>query len=190
MFENIVHHYLDFPKPGVDFIDIMPFLQDKKVFKQLLQDLDAHIHCSTVVTVEARGFLFGAPLLVSSDKVENIVPIRKKGKLPFAEGDLISVDIVNEYTSYPVYFRLSDLAAGQPEGDTLYVTFLDDILATGGTAFNIAKELNKQTVEINGKSYKIKVKEFLFLVELPELHGGDLLKPLAPYYSVMQLAGK
>lgn len=189
MFENIVKHYPDFPKPGIDFIDIMPFLQNKEAFNQLVEELDRHTHCSNVATVDARGFLFASPLLVTSKLVDNIITIRKKGKLPYAEGDLVQVEIEKEYGHDTVYYRLSDIAAGKPEGDSFYVTFFDDILATGGTALGIASSMNGQTIMLDGRSYKVKIKEFLFLVELPDLHGADLLTPIAPVHSLMQIAG-
>ena len=62
-YQDIINHYPDFPKPGIDFIDILPFLSNKEAFNQLVADIDAHIHCPNVVTVEARGFIFAAPLL-------------------------------------------------------------------------------------------------------------------------------
>ena len=128
-YSDIINHYPDFPKPGIDFIDILPFLSNKEAFKQLIADIDAHTHCPNVATVEARGFLFAAPLLTQSKLVEHIIPIRKKGKLPYAEGDLHDVEIMKEYGADHVYYRLSDIAAGKPEGDTFYLTFFDDILA-------------------------------------------------------------
>ena len=36
MYEEIIKHYQDFPIPGIDFIDIMPFLQNKDVFNSLI----------------------------------------------------------------------------------------------------------------------------------------------------------
>ena len=136
-YKEVINHYPDFPKPGIDFIDIIPFMSNKEAFNQLIADIDANTHCPNVVTVEARGFLFAAPLLTQSKLVQNIVPIRKKGKLPYAEGDLRGVQIMKEYGPDQVYYRLSDIAAGKPEGDTFYLTFIDDILATGGTAVGI-----------------------------------------------------
>ena len=131
---DIINHYPDFPKPGIDFIDIIPFLSNKEAFQQLISDIDNSVHCPNVVTVEARGFFFAAPLLTQSKLVRNVVPIRKKGKLPYAKGDLRDVEIMKEYGPDLVYYRLSDIAAGVPEGDTFYLTFFDDILATGGTS--------------------------------------------------------
>ncbi len=189
-YKDVINHYPDFPKPGIDFIDIIPFLSNKEAFKQIVSDIDANVHCPNVVTVEARGFLFAAPLLAQSKLVQNIVPIRKKGKLPFAEGDLRGVDIVKEYGADKVYYRLSDIAAGKPEGDTIYLTFLDDILATGGTAIGIANALNSEKIHIDGKEYSVKVKEFIFLVEFPDLYDHALIESIAPVKSFLQIAGK
>lgn len=189
-YKDVIKHYPDFPKPGIDFIDIIPFLSNKEVFKQIVSDIDANVHCPNVVTVEARGFLFAAPLLAQSKLVQNIVPIRKKGKLPFAEGDLRGVDIVKEYGADKVYYRLSDIAAGKPEGDTIYLTFLDDILATGGTAIGIANALNSEKIHIDGKEYSVKVKEFIFLVEFPDLYDHALIESIAPVKSFLRIEGK
>ena len=189
-YKDVINHYPDFPKPGIDFIDIIPFLSNKEAFKQIVSDIDANVHCPNVVTVEARGFLFAAPLLAQSKLVQNIVPIRKKGKLPFAEGDLRGVDIVKEYGADKVYYRLSDIAAGKPEGDTIYLTFLDDILATGGTAIGIANALNSEKIHIDGKEYSVKVKEFIFLVEFPDLYDQALIESIAPVKSFLRIEGK
>lgn len=189
-YKDVINHYPDFPKPGIDFIDIIPFLSNKEAFKQIVSDIDANVHCPNVVTVEARGFLFAAPLLAQSKLVQNIVPIRKKGKLPFAEGDLRGVDIVKEYGADKVYYRLSDIAAGKPEGDTIYLTFLDDILATGGSAIGIANALNSEKIHIDGKEYSVKVKEFIFLVEFPDLYDHALIESIAPVKSFLRIEGK
>lgn len=186
---DIINHYPDFPKEGIDFIDILPFLQNKEAFNQLIADIDAHTHYPNVATVEARGFLFAAPLLTQSKFVQSVIPIRKKGKLPYNEGDLHDVAIQKEYGSDHVYYRLSDIAACVPEGDTFNITFFDDILATGGTAVGIAEALNRETVTLNGREYKVKVKEFLFLVEFPDLYDHDRINAIAPVHSFAQVEG-
>ena len=189
-YSDIISHYPDFPKPGIDFIDILPFLSNKEAFKQLIADIDAHTHSPNVATVEARGFLFAAPLLTQSKLVEHIIPIRKKGKLPYAEGDLHDVEIMKEYGADHVYYRLSDIAAGKPEGDTFYLTFFDDILATGGTACGIAEALNREVIHLDGKEYKVRVKEFLFIVEFPDLYDHDLINSIAPVHSFIKIHGE
>ena len=189
-YQDIINHYPDFPKPGIDFIDILPFLSNKEAFNQLVADIDAHVHCPNVVTVEARGFIFAAPLLTQSKLVQNVVPIRKKGKLPYSEGDLHGVAIEKEYGSDHVFYRLSDIAAGKPEGDTFYLTFFDDILATGGTACGIADALNNEVIRLDGKEYKVKVKEFLFIVEFPDLYDHQRINSIAPVHSFIKINGE
>jgi adenine/guanine phosphoribosyltransferase-like PRPP-binding protein len=121
---------------------------------------------------------------------ENIIPVRKKGKLPFSEGDLVAVDIVKEYGKDQVFYRVSDLAAGKPEGDIIPITFFDDILATGGTACGIAEQLNREVVEVDGKEYKVRVREFLFLLEFPNLYDHEKINAIAPVHSFMQIEGE
>ena len=145
-YKKVINHFPDFPKEGVDFIDILPFLHEKEAFNALMADIANNVHCPNVATVEARGFLFAAPLLTNTELVRNVIPIRKKGKLPFSEGDLHDVQIEKEYGSDHVYYRLSDIAAGVPEGDTFNITFFDDILATGGTACGIAEALDREVI--------------------------------------------
>lgn len=186
---DVINHYPDFPKPGIDFVDILPFLSNKEAFQQIVADIDANTHCPNVITVEARGFLFAAPLLTQSKLVQNVIPIRKKGKLPFSEGDLHDVVIMKEYGPDHVYYRLSDIAAGKPEGDTFYLTFFDDILATGGTAMGIAEALNKEVVRVDGKEYKVKVREFVFLVEFPDLYDHERINSIAPVHSFIKING-
>ena len=187
---EVINHYPDFPKPGIDFIDIIPFLSNKEAFSQLISDIDHNTHTPNIITVEARGFLFAAPLLTQSKHVQNIIPIRKKGKLPYAEGDLRKVDIMKEYGADQVFYRLSDIAAGKPEGDTFYLTFFDDVLATGGTAIGIAEALNKEKIILDGKEYKVKVREFIFLVEFPDLYDHERINSIAPVKSFVKIAGE
>lgn len=185
MFEEVIKHYPDFPKEGIDFIDVLPFLQDKKAFAEAVKEIDRCTTAPNVATVEARGFLFAAPLLCCSKHVDAIVPIRKKGKLPHDEGDLQKVCIEKEYGSDEVFYRRCDLAACTVTGDTIELTLLDDLLATGGTAEGIAKALNGEVID--GK--RVVVKEFVFLVELPALSGRKVLESIAPVRSLMSLEG-
>ena len=185
-YKDVLNFYPDFPIEGVNFVDIIPFLQDKGVFKDLVDDIGAACDSPNIVAPEARGFLFTAPLLYNG-MAENVIPIRKKGKLPFAEGDLVAVDIVKEYGKDQVFYRLSDLAAGKPVGDTIPITFFDDILATGGTARGIVESLNAQTVVKDGKEYKVKVTDFVFLVEIDDLPGRKVIEDLAPVKALIHV---
>ena len=189
MFEDKIIHYPDFPKEGIDFIDVLPLLQNKATFTEICNQFSKLTTCPNIATVEARGFLFAAPLLVTAPHVQTIIPFRKKGKLPYSEGDLQSICIAKEYGNDEVFFRISDVASCVPDGDTIYISLFDDLLATGGTALGIANALNRLTVTKNGKTYQVKIKEFLFITELPDLHGADVLSPIAPVHSIMKIAG-
>ena len=186
-YNKYIKFYPDFPIKGVNFVDIIPFLQDKALFQQLTEDLAAMCTAPNIAAPEARGFLFAAPMLYAQNHVQNVIPLRKKGKLPFSEGDLVQVEIMKEYGPDHVYFRNSDLAASQPTGDTVEITFFDDILATGGTAKGLALGLNAQTVTIGGKTYKVKVKDFVFLVEIDDLPGRARLESIAPVKSLIHV---
>ncbi len=90
-YNSFVKYYPDFPIKGVNFVDIIPFLQDKKLFQNLCEDLAAMCEAPNVAAPEARGFLFGAGMLYANNPIQNLIPLRKKGKLPFTEGDLVQV---------------------------------------------------------------------------------------------------
>ena len=185
-YKKALKFYPDFPIKGVNFVDIIPFLQDKDLFRNLVGDIGAVCASPNIVAPEARGFLFTAPMLYDG-MAENVIPIRKKGKLPYSEGDLVTVDIVKEYGKDQVFYRLSDLAAGKPEGDTIPLTFFDDILATGGTARGIVESLNTQKVVKDGKEYRVKVTDFVFLVEIDDLPGRAVIEDLAPVTSLIHV---
>lgn len=179
--------YPGFPIEGVNFVDIIPFVQNKEVFKRLVVDLGELCDAPNIAAPEARGFIFAAPMLISCPEVENVITIRKKGKLPYREGDLVCVDITKEYGKDQVFYRLSDIAAGKPTGDVFELTFFDDILATGGTAAGIAADLNSRKIVIDGKEYGVKVKDFVFLVEIEGLGGREAIEKIAPVKSLMRV---
>ena len=187
-YKQYLNFYPDSPIKGVNFVDIIPLIQDKQLFRQLTKDIAALCTAPNIAAPEARGFLFSTPMLYDSDiPVENVIPLRKKGKLPFAAGDLIQVEIMKEYGPDHVYFRNSDIAASKPNGDTVELTFFDDILATGGTARGLALGLNAQKVTIDGKQYNVKVKDFVFLVEIDDLPGRKRLEDIAPVKSLIHV---
>src|SRR5690554_2032207 len=85
----------DWPKPGVTFRDITTVLQDRSVFRKLI---DAFVHryhherIDAIAGVDARGFIIGAPLAYELNT--SFIPVRKKGKLPF---DTVSETYQLEY---------------------------------------------------------------------------------------------
>ena len=186
-YKEYLKFYPDFPIKGVNFVDIIPLMQDKALFRSLITDLGALCASPNILAPEARGFLFGAPLLIGTDNIQRMIPLRKKGKLPHAEGDLICVDIIKEYGKDQVFYRRSDLVACIAEDGFINVTFFDDVLATGGTAEGIIQSLNSQVVTIEGKTYPVRVTDCVFLVELDDLCGRVKLEPIAPVKSLIHL---
>ena len=185
--KNALKFYKDFPKEGIVFVDIIPWLQDKKIFTQIIDEIGARLTAPNIAAPEARGFLFSAPLMITKQEVQTIIPIRKSGKLPYNEGDLSDVEIEKEYGSDHLFYRLSDIAAAKAEGDEIHISILDDLLATGGTAEGVAKSLMEQKIVKDGREYKVVIDEFIFLVELDFLQGAERLKKIAPVKSIIHL---
>ena len=179
--------YKDFPKEGIVFVDIIPWLQDKKIFNQIIDEIGARLSAPNIAAPEARGFLFSAPLMVAKEEVQTIIPIRKSGKLPYNEGDLCDVEIEKEYGSDHLFYRLSDIAAAKADGDEIHISIIDDLLATGGTAEGVAKSMMAQKIVKDGKEYKVVIDEFIFLVELDFLKGAECLEKIAPVKSIVHL---
>ena len=179
--------YKDFPKEGIVFVDIIPWLQDKKIFTQIIDEIGARLSAPNIAAPEARGFLFSAPLMIAKQEVQSIIPIRKSGKLPYNEGDVCDVEIEKEYGSDHLFYRLSDIAAAKAEGDEIHISILDDLLATGGTAEGVAKSMMEQKIVKDGKEYKVVIDEFIFLVELDFLKGAERLEKIAPVKSIVHL---
>ena len=185
--KNALKFYKDFPKEGIVFVDIIPLLQDKKIFAQLIDEIGSRLTAPNIATPEARGFLFSAPLMLAKEEVQSIIPIRKSGKLPYNEGDLCDVEIEKEYGSDHLFYRLSDIAAAKADGDEIHISILDDLLATGGTAEGVAKSMMAQKIIKDGKEYKVIIDEFIFLVELDFLKGAERLEKIAPVKSIIHL---
>jgi len=185
--KNALKFYQDFPKKGIVFVDIIPLLQDKKIFAQLIDEISNRLSAPNIAAPEARGFLFSAPLMLAKEEVQSIIPIRKSGKLPYNEGDLCDVEIEKEYGSDHLFYRLSDIAAAKTEGAALHISILDDLLATGGTAEGIAQSMMEQKIIKEGKEYKVVIDEFIFLVELDFLKGAERLEKIAPVKSIIHL---
>lgn len=183
--KKLIQFYPDWPKEGVNFVDLLPLLSDAETFGVIIEELGNHLTTPNVTAPEARGFLFAAPLLVTDSKAHNLITFRKSGKLPANEGDLQKVSIVKEYGEDSLYFRKSDLQNAQITNGVVEISILDDILATGGTALKMAEHLEALTVSKDGVEYPVKVKEFIFLADLGFLGGRALLEKVAPVYSLI-----
>jgi adenine phosphoribosyltransferase len=115
----------DFPEPGILFRDITPLLRSPQAFSHVIERLSGRVRqeeFDTIVAIESRGFLFGAPLAYQLGKP--IVPVRKPGKLP---AETYSTDYTLEYGENTMEMHQDGVHAGER------VLVVDDLLATGGT---------------------------------------------------------
>ena len=114
----------DFPRPGVGFLDITAVLHDPAAFDWCigrLADFARSRRASSVVAVESRGFLFGAP--VAQRLGLPLVVARKPGKLP---GAVHQLSYQTEYSTDTLQIQQHAPVGGRP-------WLVDDVLATGGT---------------------------------------------------------
>jgi adenine phosphoribosyltransferase len=145
----------DFPKKGIIFRDITTLLGDRDGFKITI---DAFIRrysrmdIDYIAGVEARGFLIGGAIAYELRK--GLVPIRKKGKLPYST---ISHEYELEYGTDRIEMHTDAVR----KGDRVLV--IDDLLATGGTSLACATLVEKLGAE---------VVELAFIVDLPDLGGA------------------
>jgi len=123
---RLVRDVADFPRPGVGFKDLTPLLGDAGAFGEVLDwmtEVTAPLAVDRVVGIEARGFLFAAPLAARLGV--GMIPMRKAGKLPWhVEGESYAL----EYGSDRVEVHRDAVSEGQT------IVLIDDVLATGGTA--------------------------------------------------------
>ena len=154
----------DFPKQGVMFRDITTLISDAEAFEQVIDQFCLHFRkheVTKVGVIESRGFIFGGPIALSLGV--GIVPIRKKGKLPF---DTIWQTYDLEYGTGTLEMHKD--AIGQKDR----VLIIDDLLATGGTAHASIKLVEQLGATVAGLGFLI---ELTFLKGRDKLQGYDLL---------------
>ncbi|HEY5821964.1 MAG TPA: adenine phosphoribosyltransferase [Propionibacteriaceae bacterium] len=148
----------DFPRPGIGFKDITPLLASpgglaaatEGLVRLSPEDVDV------VVGLEARGFIFGAPVALALGV--GFVPVRKPGKLPRA---YVETTFDLEYGQDTIAIHADALTPGDR------VLIVDDVLATGGTAVAAAELVEKLGGEVVG---------ICVVAELAFLNGRDRLR--------------
>ena len=150
----------DFPKAGIVFKDITPVLCDGPLFRQaidLFLERCRRQKIDKIVCIDARGFLFGSA--VAYEMGLGLVPIRKKGKLPYK---CESAAYTLEYGEAEMEMHVDSVQPGER------IVLIDDLLATGGTSASAVALINKVGGELV---------EAQFLIELEFLHGRAKLDP-------------
>lgn len=159
----------DFPKTGIIFKDITPILHSGKLFSEVIDIFFSN--CSSnrpdyIVAIESRGFIFGSALAYKLGC--GIVPVRKKGKLPYKT---IGQTYELEYGSATIEIHEDALKKGDK------VLLIDDLLATGGTAAAAVALVEKLGASIIGIN---------FLIELCFLNGRANISQY-PVYSLIKV---
>jgi len=170
--DDYIRKVADFPKKGILYYDITSILASPKAFQFCLDSMLAiykNKPIDAVAAIEARGFLFAAPLAIVM-KIP-LLPIRKKGKLP---GVTLSKKYDLEYAQAEIEVHREDIPVGKR------ILLLDDLIATGGT-LNAARELLTAGGAI--------VPEIFGIVGLPFLNYEKLLAP-TPVTTLIQYHGE
>jgi len=167
---NAIRDIPDFPKPGIIFKDITTLLSDKEAFGVLmmhLHDRYASYDLTHVAGIDARGFIFGSALAQMLGV--GFVPIRKKGKLPYTT---VSEKYSLEYGVDEVEIHIDAFSAVEKPR----VLLIDDLIATGGTAYAAANLINKVGAECI---------EACFVMGLDFLSGQSKLRDIVEVYTVI-----
>ncbi len=149
----------DWPKPGIVFRDITPLLAAPDAFALTVDALAAPFadeQIDKVIGIEARGFVFAAPLAYR--RGAGFIPVRKAGKLPWA---IEREEYALEYGTDLLEIHRDAVLPGE------HVLVVDDVIATGGTAAAAARLVERLGGTVAG---------FTFLLELAELGGRAKLE--------------
>ena len=166
---NAIRNIPDFPKAGILFKDITPVLAQPELFQEaidLLADSLKSQSVDKIAGIDARGFLFGAPLALALGV--GFVPIRKQGKLP---AECFRESYALEYGENVIEMHKDALDDGER------VALVDDLLATGGTAAASLSLLKSAGADVVGVR---------FFIELATLNGrknlhNDNVKSILTY---------
>jgi adenine phosphoribosyltransferase len=149
----------DWPRKGVVFRDITPILEDKKLFRFLINEMAKFVKekkIDKIVGIDARGFILASALAYKLKTGLSIV--RKKGKLP---RETVRKKFNLEYASETLEMHKTAINPGER------VLLCDDVLATGGTM--------RATIDIV-KKLGGKILGILFFIELKDLKGRKKLR--------------
>ncbi len=157
--DKLIRNVPDFPKPGIQFKDITPVLQDAATFALVIKTLADELRSekvNAVAGIESRGFIFASALAIELGV--GLVLLRKPGKLPWKT---LRATYQLEYGTDAIEIHEDAVKAGDR------VAVIDDLLATGGTATAAACLLRDAGAEV--------VKS-LFVIELDFLNGREKLR--------------
>ena len=138
-FTKYIREVPDFPVKGILFKDIGPLLRNPEAFRIAVSDMEsmaAHRVPDVIVSPDARGWLFAAPIAYTLGIPLHIA--RKPNKLP---PETTSVQYDYEYASGELHISADHDYTGQR------VLIVDDVNATGGTALALADLVRQRGAE-------------------------------------------
>ncbi len=160
----------DYPKEGIEFIDITPLILQKETLLEITELFVNELrdkNIDYIVAPEARGFLFGTA--VANELGVGCVPVRKKGKLP-------PITVAKEFDYEKEYgkdtLELPLLVNDDYKGRNFYI--IDDIYATGNTIRSIAEAIEELGGNVIGKGVVMNIvvlnddKEVFSIIDINE----------------------
>ena len=157
--KNTIRQVPDFPKKGIQFLDITTGVKNPEALKDMIDFLYEQFKdkkVDYVAGIESRGFIFGAALALRLGV--GFIMIRKPNKLP---AETISESYDLEYGTNTIHMHKDAINKGDN------VVIIDDLLATGGTAIaacNLVKKAGGNVVST------------AFIIELTPLKGAEKIK--------------
>jgi adenine phosphoribosyltransferase len=162
----------EYPIPGVLFRDITPLLGDPVAFGALTDifaSLCDRYEATTVVGIEARGFILGAAAAARAGV--GFVPARKAGKLP---GAVRSRTYQLAYGTDTVELKEDALCTSDR------VLVIDDVLASGGSAEAVLDLVRPSGATVVGLAVLIELRFLKGRERLAPALGGAPLTTLLP----------
>lgn len=145
----------DFPKKGIEFIDIMPLIIQKETFSEIIETFTKEIKdkkVNYIVGPEARGFILGAA--IAKELEIGFIPVRKAGKLPPTTVEK-QFEYEKEYGKDKL--EIPKLVNEDYKGKRFYI--VDDIYATGNTIKSIKQAIEEMGGIVEGEGVIMNIVE-------------------------------
>ncbi|MDU6641532.1 MAG: adenine phosphoribosyltransferase, partial [Alloscardovia omnicolens] len=144
---SLIRTIPDFPSEGILFRDFMPVFAQAKSMNLLIQGLVNALpvmpsEFDYIAGLEARGFLIGTALAQKLDK--GFIAVRKAGKLP---PPVLSQSYDLEYGKATMEIEKDLVKPGSR------ILIVDDLIATGGTAWAAMKLFESIDCSVAGFSF-------------------------------------
>jgi adenine phosphoribosyltransferase len=165
--KNYINTIHDYPSKGIIFRDINALVKNPKAFIfsiEKLTEIAKKFKINAVAAVDARGFLFGAPVALKLKK--KLILVRKSNKLP---GSVYKVTYKTEYSTG--LFEIQKNSINKNDR----ILLIDDLLATGGSLAAISKLIDQTSGTLVAAAFVIDI----------NLSESKQIKNKLPIYSLV-----